>query len=115
MQAVKMSGIDTKVVNGAFPDTTNVVLGKVGLAPTCGGGNMDMGVYRLKRIIARDLGVPFQSVTIYVQPPRYVLYKRLDGPFKLNLVEENITSNATKNRRCTTRQIAPLPNTKVHS
>ena len=38
MQALKMSGICARVVNGAFPDTTNVVLGKLGLAPTCGEG-----------------------------------------------------------------------------
>ena len=33
MKAVKMTGLDIKVVNGAFPDATNVVLSKVGLAP----------------------------------------------------------------------------------
>ena len=87
MQAVKMSGMDIKVVNGAFPDTTNVVLGKVGLAPTCGGGNMDMGIHRLKRIVARDLGVPFQSVTIYGVGHHGTFYtKRLDGPFWVKII-----------------------------
>jgi hypothetical protein len=65
MQAVQMTGLDTKVVNGAFPDATNVVLSKVGLAPTCGGGNMDIGIQRFKRLVARDQGVPCRSVTIY--------------------------------------------------
>jgi len=34
MLAVKKSGIETNVVNGAFPDATNVVLSKLGLEPT---------------------------------------------------------------------------------
>lgn len=87
MQAVNMSGIDIKVVNGAFPDTTNVILGKVGLAPTCGGGNMDIAIHRLKRIVARDLGVPFQSVTIYGVGHHGTHYtKRLDGPFWVKII-----------------------------
>jgi hypothetical protein len=89
MQAVKMSGIAVKVVNGAFPDTTNVVLGKLGLAPTCGGGNMDIGIHRLKRIIARDLGVSFRSVTIYGVGHHGTFYtKRLDGPFWMKIIVE---------------------------
>jgi hypothetical protein len=87
MQAVKMSGIDIKVVNGAFPDATNVVLGKVGLAPTCGGGNMDIAIHRLKRIVARDLEVPFQSVTIYGVGHHGTHYtKRMDGPFWVKII-----------------------------
>jgi hypothetical protein len=89
MQAVKMSGIDAKVVNGAFPDATNVVLGKVGLAPTCGGGNMDIAVHRLKRIVARDLGVPFQSVTIYAVGHHGTHYtKKMDGPFWVKIIAD---------------------------
>jgi malate/lactate dehydrogenase len=89
MQATKMSGIAVKVVNGAFPDTTNVVLGKLGLAPTCGGGNMDIGIHRMKRIIARDLRVPFQSVTIYGVGHHGAFYtKRLDGPFWMKIIVE---------------------------
>jgi hypothetical protein len=89
MQAVKMSGMDIKVVNGAFPDTTNVVLGKVGLAPTCGGGNMDIAIHRLKRIVARDLGVPFQGVTIYGVGHHGTHYtKKLDGPFWVKIIVE---------------------------
>ena len=87
MQAVKMSGIDTRVVNGAFPDATNVVLGKVGLAPTCGGGNMDICIHRLKRIVARDLGLPFQSVTVYGVGHHGTFYtKGLDGPYWVKIL-----------------------------
>lgn len=65
MKAIKMSGIETKVVNGSFPDATNVVLDKLGMAPVCGGGNMDIGIQRIKRIIARDLDIPYQNVKVY--------------------------------------------------
>jgi len=44
MKAGKQSEIDTKVVNIAFPDHTNPVLGRVGLAPACGGGTLDLTV-----------------------------------------------------------------------
>lgn len=40
MQAVRDSGIDAKVVNAAFPDAVGPILGKVGLAPTIGVGNV---------------------------------------------------------------------------
>jgi hypothetical protein len=96
MEAVKKSGVDSKVVNGAFPDATNVVLGKLGIAPVCGGGNMDLGVYRLKRIIARDRGVPFSSVTVYGVGHHGTFYtRRLDGPFwaKVLVDGEDLTSN----------------------
>ena len=89
MQAVKMSGLDIKVVNAAFPDATNVVLGKVGLAPICGGGNMDIGVHRLKRLVARDLGVPFQTVTVYGVGHHGIFYtKRYDGPFWVKIIAD---------------------------
>ena len=87
MQAVKMSGLDPKVVNGAFPDATNVVLSKVGLAPTCGGGNMDIGLQRIKRMIARDRKVPFQNVKIYGVGHHGTFYTaRYDGPFWLKIL-----------------------------
>ncbi len=94
MEAVKKSGEDIKVVNGAFPDATNVVLGKLGMAPVCGGGNMDMGVFRWKRILARDLGVPYSSVKIFGVGHHGTFYtKRMDAPFwaKIMVNGEDIT------------------------
>ena len=82
MEAVKRTGLDIKVVNGAFPDTTNVVLGRLGMAPVCGGGNMDLGISRLKRLVARAEGVSYESVTIYGIGHHGTFYtKRFDGPF----------------------------------
>jgi len=94
MEAVKKSGEDIKVVNGAFPDATNVVLGKLGMAPVCGGGNMDMGVFRWKRILARDLDVPYSSVKIFGVGHHGTFYtKRMDAPFwvKIMVNGEDIT------------------------
>ncbi len=89
MKAIKMAGINTKVVNGAFPDATNVVLSKVGLAPDCGGGNMDIGVQRFKRIIARDRNVPYQNVTIYGVGHHGTFYTaRYNAPFWVKIMVE---------------------------
>jgi malate/lactate dehydrogenase len=82
MQAVKKSGIETSVVNGAFPDLTNVVLHKIGLAPVCGGGNMDLGLSRVQRLIARDQQVPYRSVQIYGVGHHGAYYTaQMQGPF----------------------------------
>lgn len=95
MKAIKKSGVDIKVVNGAFPDATNVVLGKLGMAPVCGGGNMDLGIFRFKRIIARDMKVPYSSVKIYGVGHHGTFYtKRMDAPFwvKILVDGEDVTN-----------------------
>ncbi|MCF8039057.1 MAG: hypothetical protein K9K79_07045 [Desulfohalobiaceae bacterium] len=89
MQAIQMSGIDTQVVNGALPDATNVVLSRLGLTPTCGGGNMDIGVQRIKRIVARDMGVPYQNVQVYGVGHHGTFYTvKYNGPFWLKIIAE---------------------------
>jgi hypothetical protein len=87
MLAVKKSGIDTSVVNGAFPDATNVVLSKIGLSPVCGGGNMDLGLGRVKRIIAREMNVPFRSVQLYGVGHHGAYYTaRMNGPYYVKII-----------------------------
>ena len=87
MLAIKKSGIETMVVNGAFPDATNVVLSKLGLEPVCGGGNMDLGLGRVKRVIARDMGVPFSSVQIYGVGHHGSYYTaRMGGPYWVKVI-----------------------------
>ena len=96
MKAIKKSGLDIKVVNGAFPDATNVVLDKIGMPPVCGGGNMDLGIFRFKRILARDLKVPYSSVKIYGVGHHGSFYtKRMDAPFwvKILVNGEDLTEN----------------------
>ena len=66
MQALKKSGVKSHVVNCAYPDVTNVMLGKVGLAPTIGGGNAQNRIPRLKKIVSEKLGVPMCNVEVYL-------------------------------------------------
>lgn len=87
MLAVKKSEIKTSVINGAFPDATNVVLSKLGLEPVCGGGNMDLGLGRVKRIIARSLKVPFRSVQLYGVGHHGAYYTaRMGGPYYVKVI-----------------------------
>ena len=89
MQAIKKSGIDTKVVNGAFPDATNKILTKAGFDPICGGGNMDLGLSRVKRIVARELKLPFSSVSVYGVGHHGSYYTaRMGGPFWLKIIAD---------------------------
>ncbi len=103
MEAVKRSGIETQVVNGAFPDLTNVVLSKVGLEPACGGGNMDLACSRIKRIVAREMGVPYRSVTVYGVGHHGSYYTAgLDGPYWLKtLVDGEDFSQRFPNEKIT--------------
>ncbi len=87
MQAVERSGIETRVVNGAYPDLTNVVLGKIGLVPTCGGGNMDLGVSRVRRIVAGEMRVPVRSVMVYGVGHHGSYYTaKMGGPYWLRII-----------------------------
>jgi len=87
MLAIKKSGVDVKVVNGAYPDATNVVLSKLGLEPVCGGGNMDLGLSRVKRIVANELKVPYRSVQIYGVGHHGAYYTvRMGGPYWVKIL-----------------------------
>jgi hypothetical protein len=87
MRAVDRSGVDAKVVNGAYPDLTNVVLGKLGMPPVCGGGNMDLVCERIRRIVARELSVPAGNVSIFGVGHHGTSYtSKLQGPFWLKVL-----------------------------
>jgi len=101
MLAVKKSGIETSVVNGAFPDATNVVLDKLDLAPVCGGGNMDLGLGRVKRVIARKMNVPFRSVRLYGVGHHGAYYTaRMEGPYYVKVIVngEDVTDQWPKEK-----------------
>ena len=74
MLAVKESGINTHVVNAAFPDAVNPVLDKLGLAPTVGVGNVDNVVPALSIVVSKHLGVPLRDVRIYLFVPHFSSY-----------------------------------------
>ncbi|MBW2632801.1 MAG: hypothetical protein JRE14_01485 [Deltaproteobacteria bacterium] len=64
MKAVKMSGIDTYVVNTSFPDVTNASLGRVGLAPTIGIGNSDLIIPYIQKTASEKLAIPIANIDV---------------------------------------------------
>jgi len=74
MKAVKMSGIDTYVVNTSYPDATNPSLGRIGLAPTAGVGNMDLAVPYIQKAASEILNVPMKNVGVELIAHHYHAY-----------------------------------------
>ncbi len=64
MQAVKQTGLDIQVLNGAAPDNAGSVLRRVGLAPTTGIGNLANLVPAIRKAIALKLDRPMEQVQI---------------------------------------------------
>lgn len=64
MEAARMAGSNAKVVNVSFPDAVNAVLGKQGLAPTVGSGNLGNAVPTLRRAVASQFGVSPSAVDL---------------------------------------------------
>lgn len=65
-QAIKNSGISTFYINTSLSCLTNPVMGKIGLAPTIGIGNVDLIAPAVSIYIVRKTGVPRRSVEIYL-------------------------------------------------
>jgi hypothetical protein len=74
MKAVKISGIDTYVVNTSYPDVTNPSLTKIGLAPTVGVGNMDLAVPYIQKAASEILNVPMSIVAVELIAHHYHAY-----------------------------------------
>lgn len=93
MQAVKLSGIDTHVVNTAFPDVTNVSLHKVGMAPTIGIGNACLVIPYIKKAAAEQLDIPMRNIQVELIGHHYHCYnwaragKGTDAPFFLRVYD----------------------------
>jgi hypothetical protein len=67
MQAIELSGIETKSVITNYPDVTCAVLKNgFGLEPTVGGGNIDLAIPMIKKIVNEKLNVPLQNISIYL-------------------------------------------------
>lgn len=66
MQAVKKSGIKTKVLNNSFPDVVNPTLWRNGLGPDIGAGNSDLVAEDIRQKISYGLNVPPQEVAVYL-------------------------------------------------
>jgi hypothetical protein len=93
MQAIKHAGIKTHVVVSAFPDATCPVLGKVGLAPTIGLGNMDNFIPEIKKVVGEKLGIPMRNISIYLIGSHALRIAAKSGmknvPYYLRIFAEN--------------------------
>lgn len=91
MKAVKMSGVDTYVVNTSYPDAVNPSLGKIGMAPTIGAGNMDLSIPYFQKVTAEMLNVPMGNVSVELIAHHYHAYywcrygTGIDAPFYLRI------------------------------
>lgn len=65
LQAVESSGIETHVVNAAFPDVVNPVLWNyLGRGPTTGAGNAEITAAALTKVVAEREGVSHSEVEV---------------------------------------------------
>ena len=69
MQAVKKSGLqigrDLHVVTSPYPDAVNTVLGRIGMAPTTGVGNIAEMIPQIRLLASRKLHVPLSNTKVY--------------------------------------------------
>jgi len=64
MQALRVSGVETRTLIAPFPDVSNCVLSRLGLEPTCGVGNIAEIVPKIESLAAIKLGVPIDDVSV---------------------------------------------------
>jgi hypothetical protein len=74
MKAIKMSGINTYVINSSYPDVTNPSLDRVGLAPTVGVGNIDLIVPYIQKAASELLDVPMRDIHVELIAHHYHAY-----------------------------------------
>lgn len=92
MKAVKMSGTNPYVINASYPDVTHPSLGRVGLAPTVGIGNIDLIISYIKKTASELLNVPMRNIGVELIAHHYHAYywcrsagMGLDAPFYLRV------------------------------
>ncbi|RPJ84420.1 MAG: hypothetical protein EHM13_04375, partial [Acidobacteria bacterium] len=66
MEAARAAGHGGIVLTAPFPDIVNPVLGRLGLAPAAGLGNVDEIVPKIELLAARRLGVATESIRVYL-------------------------------------------------
>lgn len=85
MKAVKKSGIHARVVNCSYSDSVNPVLSKVGLAPTCGGGNVGLYIPRIKQFISKETGIPMQHIDVYIYGHHGLMTSYWTAPYLIRI------------------------------
>ncbi len=66
MISIRRANLQSHVVNTCFPDGVNPALGKIGLAPTVGGGNSDLLTPRLQKRVGEQIGVPPHNIAVWM-------------------------------------------------
>lgn len=107
MRAVDNAGVSPYVINASFPDVVCPALGKVGLAPTVGIGNMSLLVPLVEMLTSRELGVPTRDVTVFMVGAHYLderveLYGNTNGaPYYLRILVngEDVTARIDPNQK----------------
>ncbi len=64
MEALHEADYAGITLTAPFPDVVNCVLGRLGLAPTCGVGNLDEIVPKVRLLAAERLGAPLDAVRV---------------------------------------------------
>lgn len=64
MQALRDAGYRGVTLIAPFPDAVNCILGKQGMAPTCGVGNIDEIVPKVRLLAAQRLGSPLHTMRV---------------------------------------------------
>ena len=64
MKSIATSSYRGPVLTAPFPDVVNCVLGRIGLAPTCGIGNIDEIVAKVRWMAAQRLGAPLAAIEV---------------------------------------------------
>jgi hypothetical protein len=66
MEGLAAAGYKGPVINAAYPDVINVVLARMGMAPTVGIGNIDELVVKVRMLIARDLSIGPDELEVFL-------------------------------------------------
>jgi hypothetical protein len=66
MQALRAAGYRGVTLTAPFPDVINVILARMGMAPTSGVGNLDEIVPKVRWLAAAALRAPLQALRVYL-------------------------------------------------
>ncbi len=66
MEALRQADYSGLTLTAPFPDVVNCILGKLNLAPTCGIGNIDEIVPKVRLLAAQRLEVPLEAVRVFL-------------------------------------------------
>jgi hypothetical protein len=64
MHAVQRAAFSGFVVTAPYPDVANAVLGKLGMPPTCGIGNVEEIVPKIRWLAAQRLSLPIEAIKV---------------------------------------------------